>query len=49
VNRRLEEELEGDIRGHIEMAVQDSLERGKSPEDARAAALRKFGNVARIN
>ena len=46
--RRMEEELDRDIREHIEMEIRDNIERGMSPEAARAAALRKFGNVARI-
>jgi putative ABC transport system permease protein len=46
--RRMEEELDRDIREHIEMEIRDNLERGMSPEAARSAALRKFGNVARI-
>ena len=46
--RRREEELDRDIREHLEMEIQDNLECGMTPEDARAAALRKFGNVARI-
>ncbi|HEV3201820.1 MAG TPA: ABC transporter permease [Bryobacteraceae bacterium] len=46
--RRREEELDRDIREHLEMEIRDNLERGMAPEAARAAALRKFGNVARI-
>ena len=40
--------LGDDIRDHIERETQDNIERGMSPEDARAAALRKFGNVTRV-
>src|SRR5882672_4816228 len=46
--RQREEELDRDIREHLEMEIRDNLERGMTPEFARAAALRKFGNVARI-
>jgi predicted permease len=42
------EELDADIREHIEKETQDNIERGMSPEDARHAALRKFGNVTRV-
>jgi len=42
------EELDADIREHIERETQDNIERGMSPEDARHAALRKFGNVTRV-
>jgi predicted permease len=39
------DDLDADIRDHIEREAQDNIERGMSPEDARYAALRKFGNV----
>lgn len=39
------ENLDADIRDHIERETQDNIERGMSPEEARYAALRKFGNV----
>jgi predicted permease len=42
------EELDQDIRDHIEMETQENVERGLSPEEARYAALRKFGNVTRV-
>jgi predicted permease len=40
--------LDDDIRDHIELEIRDNLERGMTPEDARAAAVRKFGNIPRI-
>jgi putative ABC transport system permease protein len=40
--------LEQDILDHIERETQDNIERGMAPEEARQAALRKFGNVARV-
>ena len=46
--KRMLEELNEDIRDHIERETQDNIERGMSPEEARYAALRKFGNVARV-
>jgi predicted permease len=42
------EELDRDIREHIERETEDNIERGMSPEEARYAALRKFGNVMRV-
>ena len=39
-------DLDADIRDHIDRETQDNIERGMSPEEARYAALRKFGNVA---
>src|SRR5438132_4335360 len=46
--RRMLEELDADIREHIERETQDNVERGMSPEEARYAAMRKFGNVTRV-
>ena len=48
MNRRREEELEHDIADHIAMETEDNMARGMSPPEARFAALRKFGNVARV-
>src|SRR6266851_898007 len=39
------DELDADIRDHIERETADNIERGMTPSDARDAALRKFGNV----
>ena len=46
--KRMLEDLDQDIRDHIERETQDNIERGMSPEEARYAALRKFGNVTQI-
>jgi macrolide transport system ATP-binding/permease protein len=46
--KRMLEELDQDIRDHLESETQDNLDRGMSPEEARHAALRKFGNVTRV-
>ena len=46
--KRMLKELDQDIRDHIERETQDNLERGMSPEEARYAAVRKFGNVMRV-
>ncbi|MGA1996883.1 MAG: permease prefix domain 1-containing protein, partial [Bryobacteraceae bacterium] len=40
--------LEEDIREHLERETRDNIERGMPPADARAAALRKFGNMALV-
>jgi hypothetical protein len=37
--KRLMEDLDQDIRDYIEREIQDSVERGMSPEEARYAAL----------
>ncbi len=47
-SKRMMEELDQDIRDHIERETQDNLERGMPPEEARYAAVRKFGNVTRV-
>ena len=46
--KRMLADLEQDIRDHLERETQDNIDRGMSPEDARHAAMRKFGNVARV-
>jgi predicted permease len=42
------DELRRDLEEHIALETRDNIERGMTPEAARAAALRKFGNIARI-
>ncbi len=44
--KRMMEDLDQDIRDYIERETQDDIERGMPPEEARYAALRKFGNVS---
>jgi putative ABC transport system permease protein len=46
--KRMLNDLDQDIRDHIEVETQDNIDRGMSPEEARYAALRKFGNVTRV-
>ena len=46
--KRMLEDLDQDIRDHIERETQDNIERGMPPEEAHYAAVRKFGNVTRI-
>ncbi|MDQ2947265.1 MAG: ABC transporter permease, partial [Acidobacteriota bacterium] len=41
-------QLERDIRDHIEQETQDNIDRGMAPEEARYAAIRKFGNVQQV-
>jgi hypothetical protein len=43
--RRAEEELREEIRAHLELETEQNIEAGMSPEEARFAALRAFGNV----
>ena len=46
--QRMMADLDQDIRDFIEHETQDNIERGVQPEEARYAALRKFGNVMRV-
>jgi ABC-type lipoprotein release transport system permease subunit len=46
--KRMLDYLDRDIRDHIARETQDNVDRGMPPDEARYAALRKFGNVARI-
>ena len=43
--RRLEDDLDEELRSHLEMAVERNLGKGMSAEDARREALRSFGGV----
>jgi predicted permease len=40
--------LDDEIRDHIERNTQENIERGMTPEEARRAALRKFGSIATV-
>jgi predicted permease len=46
--KRMLNDLDQDIRDHIEMETEDNIARGMSPEEAHYAAVRRFGNVARV-
>ena len=41
----LADDLEVEIRAHLEMEEQENLESGMAPDEAHYAALRRFGNV----
>ncbi len=43
--RRLEDDLDDELRSHLEMAVELNVSKGMSPEDARCEALRGFGGI----
>ncbi len=45
---RSDAELREEIQAHLEMEIQDNLERGLAPDEARAAALRRFGNATLV-
>ena len=42
------DDLDREIRDHIEAETQENIARGMSEEEARIAAIRKFGNVTRV-
>ena len=46
--RHREEELDEELRSHLEMAVRDRIERGETLEEAEAAVRREFGNVGLV-
>jgi hypothetical protein len=48
LKRKLERELEEEIRSHLEMQIEDNLRQGMSLEDAQRAARRNFGGVERV-
>jgi predicted permease len=46
--RRALNDLDDDIREHIERETQDNIDRGMTPEEARRQALIRFGSVALV-
>src|SRR5438034_4920195 len=46
--RKLDAEMDQEMRSHIEMQTQENIAGGMNPEDARYAALRQFGWVESI-
>ena len=46
--RKLDAEMAEEMRLHVELQTERNIAAGMSPDDARYAALRQFGNVASI-
>jgi predicted permease len=46
--QRLEQELDEEVRSHLEMLVEENVRKGMSSEEARYAALRSFGGVEQV-
>jgi len=46
--RKLDAEMDDEMRSHIEMQTQENIEAGMNPEEVRYAALRQFGWVESI-
>ena len=44
----VEQEVDSELAFHLEMRVRELIEQGMPPDDARAAALARFGDVHRI-
>ncbi len=44
----LESNLDDELKFHVEMKTREYVAAGMPPQEARAAALRQFGNVARV-
>ena len=46
--KRREEELDAELRSHLEMVARERVERGEDGEEAEHAARREFGNVGLV-
>ncbi len=46
--RKLEEDLDQELRAHLEMLAEENVRRGMSPEEARHTARREFGGVEQV-
>ena len=44
----VDDEVDTELRFHVEMLTQRYVEQGMAPADARAMALRKFGDIERV-
>ncbi len=47
-HKRLERELDEEVRFHLEMQIEDNLKAGMNPAEARYAAMRSFGGLERM-
>ena len=45
--RKLDADLDEELRAHIDLAVEENVKRGMNAQDARRAALREFGGMTR--
>src|SRR5579859_3334253 len=43
--QRLEQEMNDEVRSHLELLIQENIKRGMSRDEARCAALRSFGGM----
>jgi predicted permease len=47
--QRVEDEVDSEFDFHVEMRTREYVARGMSPVDAREAAIRRFGDINRVN
>jgi len=45
LKRKMERDMEDEIRSHLDMQIEDNMRLGMCPEEARYEALRKFGGA----
>jgi macrolide transport system ATP-binding/permease protein len=43
--RKLDEDLDAELRSHVEFAIEENMKRGMPAQEARTRALRAFGGV----
>src|SRR5262245_40517693 len=48
IKSKMEEELDEEVRFHLEREIEENIVRGMTHEEARYAALRSFGGVERV-
>jgi putative ABC transport system permease protein len=46
--RQLDQDLDEELRAHVDLAIEENLKRGMPTEQARTAALREFGGITQI-
>ncbi len=46
--RRLDENLDGELRAHLQLLTEENVRRGMAPEEAGYAARREFGGVEQV-
>jgi predicted permease len=49
LRRRLDEDFAEEAQAHVEMLTEENLRRGLTPEEARRAAILKFGGLTQIH
>jgi predicted permease len=48
IKSKMEDELDEEVRFHLEREIEENIVRGMTPEEARYAAIRSFGGVERV-